>query len=122
MIPRQPSPTILPIVLLTLFFFPVVAFAVPDKTPPVVSITSPANGTVYSIPQTVTLTVSASDDVGVTKVEFYDGTTLMSTDTIVPYTLAWSLSSPNNGTHSWTAKAYDASGKSSISTAVSLTV
>src|SRR5215471_17267617 len=120
--PRRLFPTIPPIVLMPFFFFPIAAFAVADKTPPVVSITSPASGTVYSSLQTVTLIASASDDVGVTKVEFYDGTTLRSTDTTVPYTLAWTFTSANNGAHSWTAKAYDASGKSTTSTAITLTV
>ncbi|HEU5154819.1 MAG TPA: PKD domain-containing protein [Gemmatimonadales bacterium] len=120
---RRPSSAILPTFLLILFFSPMVASAVPpDKAPPVVSITSPANGSVYSTSQIATLTASASDDVGVTKVEFYDGTTLISTDTTASYTHAWSITGANNGTHSWTAKAYDASGKYSISTAVILTV
>jgi fibronectin type 3 domain-containing protein len=41
-------------------------------------------------------------------VEFYDGTALVSTDSASPYTYAWSFTSANSGTHSWTAKAYDA--------------
>jgi hypothetical protein len=41
-----------------------------DTTPPAVSITSPASGTTYTTAQTVTLTATASDNVGVTKVEF----------------------------------------------------
>jgi hypothetical protein len=93
-----------------------------DATPPLVSITSPATGTIYSSAQSVTIAASASDDVGVTRVEFYDGTTLMSSDTSTPYSYAWSFTSTNNGAHAWTCKAYDASGKSTTSTVVSLTV
>ena len=85
-----------------------------DMAAPIVSITSPASGTVYTSPQTVTITASASDDVGVTKVEFYDSTTLKSTDTSVPYAHAWSFTSADNGTHYWTGKAYDAAGRSAI--------
>src|SRR6185436_14442760 len=39
-----------------------------------------------------------------------------------PYSYTWSFTSTNNGVHSWTCKAYDASGKSTTSTVVSLTV
>jgi len=46
--------------------------AIADVAPPVVSISMPANGMVYSVPQTINLVASASDDVGVTKVEFWD--------------------------------------------------
>jgi hypothetical protein len=93
-----------------------------DTIPPAVSITSPASGMTYSTVQTVTIVASASDNVGVSKVEFYDGTTLKATDTSSPYTYAWAFTSANNGTHSWKAKAYDAAGNSASSGAVSLTV
>jgi hypothetical protein len=99
-----------------------VNIAVADTTPPSVSITSPASGSTYTTTQTVTLTVSASDNTGIAKVEFYDGTTLVATDTASPYTYAWPVSSSGNGTHSWTAKAYDTSGNTAVSAAVSLVV
>jgi hypothetical protein len=99
-----------------------VNIAAADATPPSVSISSPASGTTYTAAGTVTITAAASDNVGVAKVEFYDGTTLMATDTASPYTCAWSISSANNGTHSWTAKAYDAAGNTAVSGAVSLNV
>ena len=41
----------------------------PDTTPPTTSITAPTNGATVS--GTVNVTPSASDDVGVTNVEFY---------------------------------------------------
>jgi len=116
--PRSPKST-LSIVLLLAFFLPGVASAAQQ---PLVSITSPATGTIYSSPQSVTITASASDNVGVTRVEFYDGTTLKSTDTSAPYSHTWIFTSTNNGVHAWTCKAYDASGKSTTSTVVSLTV
>src|SRR5262249_56775927 len=58
-----------------------------DTVPPTVAITSPAAAT-YTSGQTVTITASASDNVGVSKVEFYDGTTLKSTATRSQYTRA----------------------------------
>src|SRR5437899_4932420 len=93
-----------------------------DTTPPTVSITSPASGATYTTVQTVTLTATASDNVGVARVEFYDGGVLKGTDTTAPYTYAWAFTSANNGTHSWTARAYDAAGNTSLSAPVSLTV
>src|SRR4030042_214292 len=93
-----------------------------DTIPPTVSITSPPNNTTYTTAQTVTISASASDNVGVTKVEFYDGTTLKGTDTASPYTYSWSFTSANNGTHTWTAKAYDAANNASTSSGVNLVV
>src|SRR5678815_2994148 len=93
-----------------------------DATLPTVSISSPASGSSYTTAQTVTITATASDNVGVTKVEFYDGSSLVATDTTSPYTYAWTFGSGNNGMHSWTAKAYDAANNSKASAAVSLTV
>src|SRR5262245_23256170 len=115
--PRFPKST-LSIVLLLAFFLPGVASA----AQPFVSITSPAPGTIYSSPQSVTITASASDNLKVTRVEFYDGTTLKSTDTSAPYSYTWSFTSTNNGVHAWTCKAYEASGQSTTSPVVSLTV
>ncbi|MFH1026092.1 MAG: Ig-like domain-containing protein, partial [Nitrospirota bacterium] len=94
----------------------------PDTTPPSVFITSPPSGTTYTTAQTVTITASASDNVGVTKVEFYDGSTLRGTDTTSPYNYVWTFTGSDNGTHNWTAKAYDAANNSSVSNTVSLIV
>jgi hypothetical protein len=93
-----------------------------DTTPPSVSITSPSSGSTYTTSQTITIYAYASDNVGVTRVEFYDNGVLKGTDTTNQYTYAWTVTSSDNSTHSWTAKAYDAAGNFKISTAVSLTV
>src|SRR5262249_57886970 len=82
-----------------------------DPQPPTASITSPASATTYPSAQTVTITAAASDDVAVARVEFYDGATLKSSATAVPYTFAWTFTGADNGAHSWTAKAYDASAE-----------
>lgn len=82
--------------------------------PPVVAITSPASGTTYTTAQTVRIVAAATDDVGVVKVEFYDGAMLMGTDTSAPYIYLWSITNADNGTHNWTAKAYDADGNSVV--------
>ncbi len=93
-----------------------------DTTPPTVSLSASPAGPTYTTAQTVTLTATASDNVGVTKVEFYDGASLVSTDTSTPYTYAWAITSANNGTHNWTAKAYDARNNVGTSSVLTLTV
>ncbi len=57
-----------------------------------------------------------------TRVDFYDGGTYKGTDTTSSYTYSWTFTSADNGTHNWTARAYDAAGNSSTSSVVSLTV
>ncbi len=93
-----------------------------DTTSPAVSLSSPATGTTYTSAQTVSINATASDNVGVTKVEFYDGATLKGTDTSSPYSYSWAFTSTDNGTHSFTAKVYDAAGNTTVSSVVSLTV
>jgi Bacterial Ig domain len=91
-----------------------------DTTPPTVSITAPLNGATVS--GTVSVTATASDNVGVTKVEFYLDGALQSTDTTSPYSWSWDTTSATNATHTLTAKAYDAALNVGTSTAVSVTV
>src|SRR5215831_10095197 len=56
-----------------------------DVTPPTVSITKPASGTTYTAAQQVVIWMAASDNVGVQRVELYDGATLKVTLTAAPY-------------------------------------
>ncbi|PYO54608.1 MAG: hypothetical protein DMD83_21950, partial [Candidatus Rokuibacteriota bacterium] len=93
----------------------------PDSTPPTVSISSPASGSTYSVAQTVEIRATASDNVGVSRVDFFDGGVLKGSATASPYSYFWSITAADNGPHSWTAKAYDSSN-SAVSSAVSLTV
>ena len=91
-----------------------------DTTPPTTSITAPAGGATVS--GTTTVTASASDNVGVTKVEFYVDGVLKSTDTTSPYSWAWDTTTATNGSHSLTSKAYDAANNTGTSAAVGVTV
>ena len=91
-----------------------------DTTPPTVSITAPANGATVS--GTVAVNATASDNVGVTKVEFYLDGALKSTDTTSPYSWSWDTTASANGAHSLTAKAYDAANNTGTSAAVNVTV
>jgi hypothetical protein len=94
----------------------------PDSIKPTVSITNPPSARTYTNAQTVTFSATASDNTGVTRVEFYDGSTLRGTDTSAAFTYDWSFTVADNGVHSWTARAYDAAGNVSTSSAVALTV
>lgn len=91
-----------------------------DTTPPTVSITAPLNGA--TVVGTVSINATASDNVGVTKVEFYVDGALKSTDTTSPYSYSWDSTSVANGSHSLTAKAYDAALNVGTSTAIGVTV
>lgn len=87
-----------------------------DTTPPTVSAaTTGASGT-------ITLTAVASDNIGVTKVEFWVDGALKGTDTTQPYSVAMDSRSLPNGTHSLLAKAFDAAGNSASSSAVTFDV
>ncbi len=93
-----------------------------DTESPSAQITSPAPGTTYTSAQTVNIAASASDNVGVSRVDFYDGAALLGTDDTAPFTTAWMITPAHNGQHSLTAKAYDAAGNSGASPAVNVTV
>lgn len=92
----------------------------PDTTAPTTSITAPANGATVS--GTTNVTASASDNVGVTKVEFYLDGALQSTSTASPYSWSWNTTTVSNASHSLTSKAYDAAGNAGTSAAISVTV
>ncbi|MDH6455676.1 MULTISPECIES: glycoside hydrolase family 48 protein [unclassified Streptomyces] len=90
--------------------------------PPITVLTSPAAGSTYSRGDAVPLaaTAAAADGAAISKVEFYDDTTLLGTDTTAPYSL--SVSSLTVGSHSLLAKAYDSLSASAESTPVGITV
>ena len=71
---------------------------------------------------TITLSATASDNVGVTKVEFYVDGALKGSDTTSPYSMTLNSTTLSNGSHSLVAKAYDAAGNVGTSTTVSFTV
>lgn len=79
-----------------------------DTTAPTVTIDSPKDGATLS--GTVAISSSASDNVAVTKTEFYTDGILASSDTASPYTSALDTTKLTNGTHSLEVKAYDSAG------------
>ena len=93
----------------------------PDTLAPRVSVSSAAPGP-FTPPTSVVITASASDNVGVTKVEFYDGATLKGTDTNAPFYYDWSITTADAGSHTWTARAYDAANNVGTSAGLTLVV
>ena len=91
-----------------------------DTTAPSASITAPASGATVS--GTVSVTANASDNVGVTKVEFYLDGALRTTDTTAPYSWSWDTTAFANSSHTLVAKAYDAANNVGTSSNVTVTV
>ena len=92
-----------------------------DTTPPTASITAPANGATVS--NSVTITATASDNVGVVKMELYiDGTLTTSNTNASSLSFSWNTNSVANGSHSLVVKAYDAANNVGTSATVTVTV
>jgi len=88
---------------------------------PAVTLTSPAAGSQYTAPATVSLAATATDPENrMTAVDFYVEGNMVGSDTSAPYTASWSATTP--GTYSLSAFARDADGGSSWSSPVSVTV
>lgn len=99
-----------------------VANAVPppaDTVPPVVVVTSPANGATVS--GSVTLTATASDNVGVVLVEFRIGGAAVASLPASPFSHAWDTTGVADGPHAIEVRALDAAGNAA-STAVAVMV
>ena len=93
-----------------------VSFTVVDTTIPNVSITAPVNGATVSRGKTTTIRVTATDNVAVTKVEFYVNGVLRGTDTTSSYTYNWAVPSTRNVVYTLMAKAYDQAGNTKTHT------
>ena len=77
----------------------------PQNTPPTVSLTSPTSGQQFNQGASVTLAANASDNSGVSRVEFRVDGNLVSTDTTSPY--SFSTSTLAVGSHTAQATAFD---------------
>jgi hypothetical protein len=91
-----------------------------DAISPITSITSPTNGA--NVSGTLAVSASASDNVGITTVDFYVDSTLIGTDTSQPYKTDWVTNSFSNGTHTLITRAYDAMGNMGVSSLISAIV
>jgi len=92
------------------------------ETPPTVSLTAPNNGAIFTAPANITLTATASPNNGgsISKVEFYNGYTLLGTSSTSPYSYAWN--SVPAGSYTLTALAYDNAGFTTVSSTAAITV
>jgi len=87
-----------------------------DTTPP--SVTASESGS----SGTITFNASASDNVGVTNVEFYVDGVLKGSDSTTPYALSFDSTTLADGSHTLTAKAFDAAGNNALSAGVAFSV
>lgn len=76
-----------------------------DGNAPTVSLTAPANGA--NLSGTVTVSATASDDIGVDRVEFLLDGTLLGSDASAPYSLSWNSATASTGNHTLQARAFD---------------
>ena len=81
-----------------------------DATPPRVWFGNPENG--ERVRGEVRVNVGATDNVGVTRVEFYIDNNLFTTWTRAPYTVKWKTNSVSRGNHTLRCVAFDAAGNS----------
>ncbi len=91
-------------------------------SPPTVSITSPADGTYYGQPQTITIDANASDSDGtIDFVNFKVDGFSVGIDSTAPYSVDWTIPSSNQG-YTLTAVAKDNDDNSTTSAPVSIFV
>ncbi len=79
-----------------------------DTVPPVVNITAPANGA--NVSGAIQITATASDNVGVTSVEFFIAGTSLGTDTSMPFSISLDTTGYTNGNYALSATAHDSAG------------
>ncbi len=92
----------------------------PDTSAPSVSLTAPAAGSAVS--GSVQLAATATDNVGVSKVDFLVNGSVVATDTTSPYGATWDSTAVPNGQAQLAARATDAAGNTTTSTARAVTV
>ena len=92
-----------------------------SNLPPSVSLTAPANNSSYTALATINLAATAADSDGtISKVEFFQGSTLIATNTTSPYSTTWA--SVPAGSYTLTAKATDNLNAVTTSAPISVTV
>lgn len=108
---------------------PVSPVSAPDLTSPTTAITSPANGSTVS--GTIPVSILASDNRAITKVDIYLDGILKASDTTAPYCIAgetngacngWDTKTLADGTYALHAKSYDAAGNTGMSSTITIKV
>jgi hypothetical protein len=94
-----------------------------DTSPPTVTMTSPTNGQTVAIRSTITLAATASDNIGVNKVQFYLNNTFIKgcSDTSAPYSCSWKVPAQKGKTYQFSAVAFDAAGNPGYSQIITVT-
>jgi hypothetical protein len=98
----------------------VVDNTIADTTPPEVTIVSPAEG--EFVAGDISVSVSTSDDIGVTAVELYLDGGFLSVDNTAPFSFTWDTTLAADGTHTLQARAYDAAGNVASSAEINVIV
>lgn len=88
----------------------------PDTTPP--AVTTSVSGTNGML----TLSANATDNIGVTNVEFYINSVLRGSDNTAPYAIMYNSIDLGNGTHTLTARAFDSAGNNTTSAEVDFSI
>ena len=92
----------------------------PDTSAPTVGAIEAGDGS--AVNRVTTLSVTASDDVGVTEVRFFADDNLIGSDTTSPYSVDWDTAGETDGDHVLRAEAEDAAGNIGQSAELTVTV
>ena len=88
----------------------------PDAIAPSVTLTAPvvpAGSSSVTVAGSVTVSATASDNIGVLGVQFLLDNVLLVDDTTSPYSTSWNTTTASNGQHTLAARARDAAGNAS---------
>jgi len=92
---------------------------VADTQAPAVSIASPTGGRVSGV---VPVDINSSDNVGVTRADFYVNGQLVASDSLSPFAFAWDTTGKVDGSYTLSVQAFDAAGNRGTSPSVAVTV
>lgn len=93
----------------------------PDTIAPVTAVTNPKNGTIITRSSNVSVTVSSTDNVGVTRTELLINGVLRAFSSSGSLSFNWNTSKLARGTYTLQSKAFDSAGNSASSPVVSVT-
>lgn len=92
---------------------------VTDTQAPAVSIASPTGGKVAGV---VPVDINYSDNVGVTRADFYVNNQLVASDSLAPFAFAWDTAGKADGSYTLSVQAYDAAGNKGTSPSVVVSI
>ncbi|MBI2031534.1 MAG: right-handed parallel beta-helix repeat-containing protein [Candidatus Levybacteria bacterium] len=110
---RVPTPTPTPIPSVVPSSGPTPTQTPIDNIKPTIVITYPINGSSIQRGKRITIIASASDNIGIKKVEFYINGRLKCTDLISSYSCQWKVPRQSDVTYTINVIAYDTSGNQS---------